>query len=129
MMRIEAPLLQLEVIRLGPRRERKKAHENFVITGFFALLQQGLGVIGIFDIGVPVVPSGMAGNELVSKIETEAIGIGFQRQGVAGVLRWDGIAVGLDGNAKLVGGADLGYSGNIERMQRHGPQRRPLGLP
>ena len=71
----------------------------------------------------------MAGNELVPLIETQAIGIGFQRQGVAGVLRGDGIAVGLDGNAKLPGGADLGHGGDIERMQRHGTQRRPLGVP
>jgi len=42
------------------------------------LLQQGLGVIGIFDIEVPVIPSGMAGNELVAEIETQAIRIGFQ---------------------------------------------------
>ena len=50
MVRIEAPLFQLEVIRLRPRREREKAHEDLVIAGFFALLQERLGVIGVFDI-------------------------------------------------------------------------------
>ena len=52
MVRIEAPLFQLEVIGLGPRREREKPHEELVIAGFFALLQQRLGVIGVFDIVV-----------------------------------------------------------------------------
>ena len=60
----------------------------------------------------------MAGNELVTQIETQPIGIGFQRQGVAGVVGGDGIAVGLEGNAKLPGGADLGHGGDIEGMQR-----------
>ena len=67
MVRIEAPLLQLEVIRLRPRREREKAHEELMIAGFFALLQERLGVIGVFDILEPLVPSGMAGNELVPR--------------------------------------------------------------
>ena len=61
MMRVEAPLLQLEVIRLRARREREKAHEDLVIAGFFALFQERLGVIGVFDIGVPVVPVGHGG--------------------------------------------------------------------
>ena len=64
MVRIEATLLQLEVIRLCPRGEREKAHEELVIAGFFALLQQWLGVIGVFDILEPIVASGVAGNEL-----------------------------------------------------------------
>ena len=63
MVRIEAPLLQLEVIRLRPRREREKAPEELVIAGFFPLLQERLGVIGIFDIVEPVVLSRMASNE------------------------------------------------------------------
>jgi hypothetical protein len=41
-----------------------------VIPGFFALLQEGLGMIGIFDIGVPVVPAGMAGDQLLPQLET-----------------------------------------------------------
>jgi hypothetical protein len=45
-----------------------------VIAGFFALLQQGLGVVRVFDIRVPVVPSDMTGNELVPEIDTQAIG-------------------------------------------------------
>ena len=120
MMRIEAPRLQLEVIRLSARREREKAHEDLVIASFFALFQERLGMIGVFDICMPLVTADMAGNELVTPLETQTIGIGFQCQGVAGVLRGDGIAVGLDGNAKWSGGADLGHGGDIEGMQRHG---------
>jgi len=74
---IEATRFQVEGVRLSPRGQREKPHEELVIAGFFALLQEGLGVIRVFDIRVPVVPSGMAGNELVTEIETQAIGIGF----------------------------------------------------
>src|SRR5256885_750713 len=73
MVRSEAPLLQLEVIGFSPRREGEKAHEELVIAGFFALLQARLGVIGVFHILEPIVPSGMAGNERVPQIEAQAI--------------------------------------------------------
>ena len=64
MVRIQAPLFELEVIRLCPRRERQKPQEELVIAGFFALLQERLGVIGVFNVLEPIVASGMAGNEL-----------------------------------------------------------------
>ena len=46
MVRIEATLLQLEVIGLRPRGEGEKAQEELMIARFFALLQQWLRVIG-----------------------------------------------------------------------------------
>src|SRR5215471_6427899 len=79
-MWVQASRFELEVIGLGARREREKAHEDFMISGFFALLQQGLGVIGIFDILESVILAGMAGNELVPEVNTQAIRIRFQRQ-------------------------------------------------
>jgi hypothetical protein len=126
---LEAPLLQLEVIRLGPRRAREKAHEALVIAGFFALFHEWLGMIGGFDSWVPLVTSGMAGHELVTPRDTQASGRGFQHQGVARIGGRDRIAVGIDGNATLPGGADLGHSGHIEGMPRQGTPRRPLGVP
>lgn len=62
--------------------EREKPHADLVIAGFCALRQQRLGVIRVFDIGVPVVPAGMAGKARGTARETEAIGIGLQRQGM-----------------------------------------------
>ena len=44
-------------------------------------------MIRVFHILEPIVVSGMAGNELVPQIDAQAIWIGFQRQGVAGILR------------------------------------------
>jgi hypothetical protein len=128
-VRLETTRCQLAVVRLRPRGQREKPPEERVIAGFFALLEAGRGVSRGFDIRVPVVPSGMAGNELVTELDTQPIGLGFQRQGVAGVLRGDGRAVGLDGNAKVPGGADLGHGGDSERVERPGTQRRPLGVP
>src|SRR5262245_13739666 len=105
MVRIEATLLQLKVIGLRPRGEGKKAPEERVIAGFFALLQEWLGMIRVFHILEPLVPSGMAGNELVPQIDAQSIGVGLERQSVAGILGGDGIAVGLQGNAKLPRGS------------------------
>src|SRR5215467_15834635 len=65
-------------LRLRARREREKAHEDLVIAGFFALFQERLGMIGVFDICMPLVTADMAGNELVTSIETQTIGIRLQ---------------------------------------------------
>ena len=84
MMRVEAPLFELAVVEFGLRREGQKAHEDLVIAGFFALLEQGLGMIGVFDVEVAIVTAGMTRHELVLVIETEAVGIGFQGEGLPG---------------------------------------------
>ena len=107
MVRIEATLFKCEGIRFCPRREREKPHEELMIAGLFPLLQQWLGVIGVFHILEPIVPAGMAGNEFVAQIDTQAVWVGFERQGVAGIVSRDRVAVGLQGNTKLPGGSDL----------------------
>ena len=61
MVRIEATLLHLEVIGLRPRGEGEKAPKELMIARFFALLQQWLGVIGVFDILESIVASGCGG--------------------------------------------------------------------
>jgi len=43
-------LLELEVIGLSLRAQGHKAHEEFVITGLFALLQKRFGVVGVFKV-------------------------------------------------------------------------------
>ena len=68
-VRIETPLFKFEVVRLCPRRQREKPHEELVITGFFALLQEWLGVIGVFNILESIVASSVAGDELVTPID------------------------------------------------------------
>src|SRR5262249_25843033 len=91
--------------------------------------EPGLGVIRVFHIFEALVAAHVAGDELITVVEAQAIGIGFERERLPGALRGDGVAVRLDGNTKLPGGADLGHGGNVKGLQRHRPQRRPLGLP
>ena len=129
MMRIEAPLFEFEVVGLGPRRQRQKPQEELVSAGLFAVLQERLGVIGVFNVLEPLVASGVAGNERVPVVEAEPIGRGFERECLAGVVGWHGVAVRVQGNAKLPGGSDLRDRGGIKRMQRQRAQRRPLLVP
>src|SRR6266446_9041507 len=103
MVRIEAPLLQLAVIRLRLGGEREKAPEELLIAGFFPLLQERFGVIGIFDILEPVVLSRMASHEGVPSIHTQTIGVGFERQDLASIVGRDRITVGLEGSGVKVG--------------------------
>ena len=101
-----------------------------MIAGFFALLQEGLGVIRVFDIRVPVVPSDMMGNKLVTSIDAQSgFWVGFVfRQGLAGVVGGNENTDRIEGNAKLPGGAHLRHGGNIKRMHRQWTQQRPLGI-
>ena len=101
MVRVEASLFQLAVIEFGLGREGEKPHEERVIARFFALLQQRFRMIGVFEVAIAVVAADMAGDELVLVVEAEPVGIGFQRQSVAGEVSRDGIAVGVEGDAKL----------------------------
>jgi hypothetical protein len=84
MGRVEASLFELLVIHLSLRRESHKAPKELVITGFFALLQQGLGMIGVFKVAMAVVASGMASDQLVLIVEAEPVGIGFEGQSLSG---------------------------------------------
>jgi hypothetical protein len=129
MGRSEAPLLQREVRGLSPRREGEKAPEELVIAGCFALLQERLGMIGVFNLLAPIVPSGMAGTERVVARDTPSIRRGCERQGGAGRVGGAGRAVGRQGHATWPGGADRRHGGAIAWMQRQGVQRRPLGGP
>src|SRR5215470_14402169 len=101
MLWIEAPLFEFAVVRLGPRGQRQKPQEELVSTGLFTVLQEWLGVIGVFKVLEPLVAPGVAGNECVPVVEAEPIGIGFQRERLAGVVGGNGGAVRLQGNAKL----------------------------
>src|SRR5262249_22622836 len=116
-------------ISLRPGGEGEKAPEELMIARFFALLQQWLRVIGIFDILESIVASGVAGNELVTMVDAQPIRRGFERKRLAGVVGRDGVAVGLENNAKLPRGPDLRDRGDIERMQRQGPEIWPLFVP
>ena len=129
MVRIEAPCLQLAVIGLRLRREGEKPPEELMIAGLFALFQERFGVIGVFDILEPIVPSGMAGDKLLAAIEAEPVGGSFERQDLAGIVGRDRIVVRLERDAKLPGGPHLGHGGNIKRMQREGAQRRLFFVP
>jgi hypothetical protein len=84
MMGVEAALFELAVVEFGLRGEGEKAHEDLVITGFFALLEQGLGMIGVFEVAVTIVTAGVTRHELGLIIESETIGIGFQGEGLPG---------------------------------------------
>jgi hypothetical protein len=50
MLRIEAPLFEFEVVRFSPRRQGQKPQEELVSAGLFAVLQERLGVIGVFNV-------------------------------------------------------------------------------
>ena len=78
---------------------------SLVIASLFALLQKGFGVVGVFKVAVAVVASVVAGDEVFTLVEAKPVGIGFQGQRLTGEVGRDGVAVGLHGDAELLGGS------------------------
>ena len=126
---IQATGVALKGIRLGPRREGEKAPEERGIARFFALGEEGWGVIRLCASLEAIIASDVASNELVPVVETAPIGRGFAREGVAGIVGRPRIAIGVEGNATLPGGSDLRHRGGITRMPRQRAQRGALLLP
>jgi len=121
-LRIEAPLFAFEVGRLGPRRQRQKPEKELGIAGFFAGLQEGLGVSGVFNVVAPIVASGVTGNARGPVVEAEPSGLGVARERLASLVGGHGVAVRGQGNATLPRGADLRAGGHIKGRPRQRPQ-------
>jgi hypothetical protein len=60
---IEATILKLAIILLGNRAESVKAQEQFGVAGLASLIEQILDVIWVFEVPVPIVATGVAGDE------------------------------------------------------------------
>ena len=82
-------------------------------------------MIGVFEIAMAIVAAQVSGDELVLVVETEPVGIGFEGEGLSGQVGRDGIAVGVEGDAKLPGGAYLRDRGDIKGCSG---QRAEMGL-
>jgi hypothetical protein len=55
-----------------------------MVTRLFALFEQGLGVIGVFEVTMAVVTSWVLGHERVLAVDAEPIGIGVEGEGLSG---------------------------------------------
>ncbi len=102
---VEAAQLQFGVIPLGAGRDGQEALQQALPPGAPALVEQGLGMIGVFEVLVPVVAARMPGEEGVVVVDADPVRPGFQRQPLRGVFRGHRVAVGLEGDAEAVRGA------------------------
>jgi hypothetical protein len=117
---IEAPLLQFLVVLLCPWGERQETHQELLFACVAALLEERARMVGILDVLMALVAAEMPGNELLAIVDTQAIGIGLQRYPSACVLGGHGIAVGIEGDAELLGGAYGSDRADIVRLGREG---------
>src|SRR5437870_5851596 len=93
----EAALFELQGRGCSPGRQRQKPPEELVRTGFFPWCQERFRVLGVFEIAIAIVTSDMAGDEVLPQGETQPVGRGLQREGVAREVGWDRGAVGGQG--------------------------------
>jgi hypothetical protein len=85
---IETTILKLAIILLGIRTESIKAQEQFGVASLASLIEQVLDVIWVFEVPVPIVATGMGGNQLLVMINAEPIGEGFEHHPLGSIEAW-----------------------------------------
>ena len=109
---IEATILKLAIILLGKRAESVKAQEQFGVAGLASLIEQILDVIWVFEVPVPIVATGVAGDELLVMINAEPIGEGFEHQPLGSIEAWHRITIGIKHDTEtIVSAHGVGDSG------------------
>lgn len=121
---IQTPLLQFLVEGLGFRREGQQAHEQLLILGLAALLQEFAGMVRVFKVAVAVVAAHVAGDQFLLVVEAELVGVELQTQARASVFGGHGVSVGVQGDAELAVGAHRLDDAHIVGQRRQGPQTR-----
>jgi hypothetical protein len=76
---VEAAQLELCVVGFGLRGDGEEALQELLMTGATALGKEFAGVVGIFEVAVSIDASGVAGDELVVVIHTEAVRITLEQ--------------------------------------------------
>jgi len=76
------------------------------------LLEQLFDVIGVFEVPVPVVATGVGSNQLLVMINAEPLGKGFKRERLGGITAGYRIAIDIEPDPKAaVGAQGVGNSG------------------
>ena len=109
---------------LGVGGQGEEALHEFLMSCAAPLCEKLAGMVGIFEVAMALIGARMSGDEFVVVIDTQALGIGLQSQAPGSVFSRNGVAVGLYGDAKLLGGSNLRDGGEIKGMGRQGAQIR-----
>ena len=109
---IEATFLKLAMILLGTRAESIKTQEQFGVAGLASLIEQILDVIWVFEVPVPILATGVGGDQLLVMINAEPIGEGFEHQPLGGIKAWHRITIGIKFDTEaIVSAHGVGDSG------------------
>ena len=80
------------------------------------MIEQVLDVIWVFEVPVPIVATGMGGNQLLVIINAEPIGEGFKYHPLGSIEAWHRITVGIKHDTETIvsahGGGDTGVCWN-----------------
>ena len=84
--RVHALGQQPVAVGLGARRQGQPLHHQTLLAGAGALCLQHAHVIWILDVAVPIQAARVAGLELVMVVNAYPVGVGLERQALAGQL-------------------------------------------
>src|SRR6516165_11994731 len=121
---VEPALLQAIVIGCRIGREPEKARNQALFAGAPALSEQTFGVVGVFDVLMPAIVAGVAGNELVVEVGANPVRIGFDRQSTVSIADGDGIMIGVQSDAELARGNTGEGAGDVIGVRVEWPEMR-----
>ena len=109
-------------MRLRTPRDSQKPHQQALLASAFALRHQHPRVIRVFNVLVFIHAARVARHQLVLFVDAHPIGIGLECQQAPCQARWHSIVVGVQCDAKLLGGADHDGTRQIEACGVQGTQ-------
>jgi hypothetical protein len=122
---VEAARLELLVVGARLRTQTQEALEQVPFARLESLGQQGLGVVGMFKILMPVVGADVLADALIFMIEAQAFGIDFGGEAGPGQRSRHGVAVGVHQDAEAAVDGNGADQGGVVRQSRDGLE---LGL-
>src|ERR1700745_2014020 len=99
------------ILLLGKQAESIKTQEQFGVAGLASLIEQILDVIWVFEVPVPIVATGVGGDQLLGMINAERIGEGFEHQPLGSITAWHRITIGIKHTEPIVSAHGVGDAG------------------
>ena len=86
-------------------------------------------MIGVFEVPMAIVAASVSGDQVVLVVETESVGIRFEGESLTGSVGRNRVVIGVEGDAKLPGGAHLRHGADIEGMDGESIEMGLFSLP
>lgn len=123
---VEAPGSEPFVVGVCAPRQGEELRQESLLAGVVTSFEQDLRMTGVLDVLAPVEAAPVTGDQLILIVNAEPIRIDLDGDAPAGVARRPRVAVGIEDDAELAGGAQGQNPGQIVGVHVRRLQMRAL---